>query len=217
MKAGIYRTPNGNLIYVAKDRTVKATDLHPSSWPGSKVSHRASDDTVLLAGTYRCTRFADVPNGCTGFMDAIEQAKREDRETAEALALPCDMQPGETLAGYFRRKPQPNVHVIEARDPNSPPIYANELGSNLTRDRYPVSIIPGAVGVGAARILREIFDDGPDYTAIYKRSGFRPCHNRSARKHKKAGHTVFKGPGKLYYWRPRLDWPALPAFPPIAK
>lgn len=65
MKAGVYETPNGNLIYVAKDRTVRATSLHPSSWVGTKVSHRSKDDTVLLANEYRCKRHADVPDGCT--------------------------------------------------------------------------------------------------------------------------------------------------------
>lgn len=66
MKAGIYETPNGNLIYVAKDRTIKAASLKPSSWLGTKVSHRSADDTVLIEGThYRCKRVSDVPNGCT--------------------------------------------------------------------------------------------------------------------------------------------------------
>lgn len=72
MKAGIYQTPNGNRIYVAKDRTIKATTLSPSSWLGTKVSHRSADDTVLIGGTdYRCSRVSDVPNGCTSPMDAL--------------------------------------------------------------------------------------------------------------------------------------------------
>lgn len=74
MKAGIYKTPNGNLIYVAKDRTIKATTVGVG-WLGTKVSHRAKDDTVLIAGTdYRCTRFADVPNGCNDFDKALADA-----------------------------------------------------------------------------------------------------------------------------------------------
>ncbi len=89
MKAGIYRTPNGNLIYVAKDRTIKATTLAPSSWPGTKVSHRAKDDTVLIANTdYRCTRWADVPNGCTDPAKYLVDCKaKNDAEIAEALGL----------------------------------------------------------------------------------------------------------------------------------
>ena len=68
MKAGIYLDPIGNLIYVAKDRTIKAMscDDFGVRKVGAKVSHRAKDDTVQIEGTdYRCSRFADVPNGCT--------------------------------------------------------------------------------------------------------------------------------------------------------
>lgn len=76
MKSGIYKTPNGNLIYVAKDRTIKATTLSPSSWPGTKVSHRAKDDTVLIEGTdYRCERVGDVPNGCNDPVKALNDTK----------------------------------------------------------------------------------------------------------------------------------------------
>ena len=70
MKAGIYKTPNGNLIYVAKDRTIKATTLKPSTWPGMKVSQKGS--TVVFLG-YQCDHVSDVPNGCTdhqGWLDA---------------------------------------------------------------------------------------------------------------------------------------------------
>lgn len=73
MKAGIYRTPNGNLVYVAKDRTIKAASLSPSTWPGLKVSHRSKDDTVEFCG-YRATRWADVPNGCTNPQKALDDA-----------------------------------------------------------------------------------------------------------------------------------------------
>lgn len=82
MKAGIYQTPNGNLIYVAKDRTLTATTLLPSSWPGTKVSHRSKDDTVLIANTtYRCHRVADVPNGCNDHLAALHafEAERAER------------------------------------------------------------------------------------------------------------------------------------------
>ena len=68
MKAGIYRTPNGNLIYVAKDRTIKATTLSPSSWPGTKVTTEANGARVVIdvgGSDYVCHRASDVPNGCT--------------------------------------------------------------------------------------------------------------------------------------------------------
>ncbi len=74
MKAGIYKTPDGDLIYVAKDRSITAKANAPeSSWIGEKVSHRSKDDTVLI-GDVRCTRHSDVPNGCTdhqGLVDSL--------------------------------------------------------------------------------------------------------------------------------------------------
>ena len=104
MKAGIYKTPNGNLIYVAKDRTIKATTLKPSSWPGTKVTHRSKDDTVLIEGTdYRCTRVADVPNGCndpekallayvetTAEHEAVAEVQHPHLHTASAQVLFLD-------------------------------------------------------------------------------------------------------------------------------
>lgn len=86
MKAGIYETPSGNLVYVAKDRSIKATTLRPSAWPGMKVSHRSKDDTVEFLG-YRCTRVADVPNGCTDHQAAVDavQAARAAPSPVEAL------------------------------------------------------------------------------------------------------------------------------------
>lgn len=96
MKSGIYKTPNGNLIYVAKDRTIKATSTTWPAWSGTKVSHRAKDDTVVIEGTeYRCTRYADVPNGCNDPERAIADAlmaKCEEghKEFAEGAAAASD-------------------------------------------------------------------------------------------------------------------------------
>ena len=81
MKAGIYETPIGNLVYVAKDRSIKATTLRPSTWPGMKVSHRSKDDTVEFLG-YRCTRIADVPNGCTDHQAAVDAVQAGLQKTA---------------------------------------------------------------------------------------------------------------------------------------
>ena len=104
MKAGIYRTPNGNLIYVAKDRTVKATSLSPSTWPGTKVSHRSKDDTVVFED-HRCTRFADVPNGCTDHAKALQDASDANAaQLKEALGLPADLKPGESVSEWAHRK-----------------------------------------------------------------------------------------------------------------
>lgn len=84
MKAGIYRTPNGNLVYVSKDRTIKATSLSPSSWVGEKVSHRTSDNTIVFLN-YRCTHFADVPNGCTDPGKAIRDASDANKAEIDAV------------------------------------------------------------------------------------------------------------------------------------
>lgn len=112
MKAGIYKTPNGDLIYVAKDRTIKATNLAPSSWLGAKVSHRAKDDTVLIAGTdYRCTRFSDVPNGCLDHAKAIEDA------AGIAAKNPARLLQGEVeAAGYETGKPPFDSAQLDQRD-----------------------------------------------------------------------------------------------------
>ena len=90
MKAGVYKTPNDNLIYVAKDRTIKAASLSPSSWPGTKVSHRAKDDTVRIEGTsYRCTRHADVPNGCT-----------DHQALVDSMHMAANLEPGQRVVDY---------------------------------------------------------------------------------------------------------------------
>lgn len=76
MKAGIYQTPNKNLIYVAKDRTIKATTLMGSNWIGTKVSEKKGQ--VVIANTnYRCDRVGDVPNGCTDFMQLLADKLEE--------------------------------------------------------------------------------------------------------------------------------------------
>lgn len=91
MKAGVYETPNNELIYVAKDRTVTAKVGAPqqSSWVGAKVSHRSKDDTVLIDGAVRCTRYAVVPDGCTdhqGLVDGLHAERRVAEKTARHVA-----------------------------------------------------------------------------------------------------------------------------------
>ena len=85
MKAGVYETPNQELIYVAKDRTVTAKVGAPqqSSWVGEKVSHRSKDDTVLIDGAVRCTRYADVPDGCTDHQDLVDRLHAERRRVGK--------------------------------------------------------------------------------------------------------------------------------------
>ena len=99
MKAGVFITPNHNLVYVAKDRTVKAVTLQPSTWVGEKVSYRRSDDTVLL-GDYRCERYADVPNGCkdhAGYLAKLDEDRKAVIEPPPRKA--ADELPGFELGG----------------------------------------------------------------------------------------------------------------------
>lgn len=92
MKAGIYLDPVGNLIYVAKDRTIKAMscDDFGARKVGAKVSHRAKDDTVQIEGTdYRCTRHADVPNGCT-----------DHQALVDSMHMAANLEPGQRVVDY---------------------------------------------------------------------------------------------------------------------
>lgn len=84
MKAGIYKTPNGNLIYVAKDRTIKATMYGPLDLKGTKASQRGS---AIVVKDELCEHVSDVPNGCTdhqGWLDMF--AKGFLQKTKYAVA-----------------------------------------------------------------------------------------------------------------------------------
>lgn len=136
MKAGIYKTPNGNLIYAAKDRTIKATTLAPSTWPGMKVSHRAKDNTVEFLG-YRCTHVGDVPNGCTDHQALIDEKYAEQvvgtREDAARLcgvdlAIPTidesitrEMGRIKDCASRFERSGEPGLRPSEVAVQTSKP------------------------------------------------------------------------------------------------
>ena len=99
MKAGIYKTPNGNLIYVRKDRAIAATAAAQTSWIGEKVKSFNDGGHVWIfpsdsAKRITAFRVADVPNGRTepgkalcDYADAIKarDAYREKHpEIAEA-------------------------------------------------------------------------------------------------------------------------------------
>lgn len=75
MKAGIYKTPNDNLVYVAKDRTILATTLSPSAWPGNKVATLNKERFVAFFGL-TAERVCDVPNGCTNPKEYVGQVKK---------------------------------------------------------------------------------------------------------------------------------------------
>ena len=89
MKAGIYKTPNGNYVYVAKDRTIMATTLDPSTWPGNKVR---TSERELKAHFFDVTavRVSDVPNGTTDHAAALmayveRHGVLRDAKTGKAL------------------------------------------------------------------------------------------------------------------------------------
>lgn len=77
MKAGVYQTPSGLLIYVAKDRTVTAGPYYMQA-----VSHRAKDNTVTV-GDVRCTHYRDVPNGCTDHKAFLESLYKEQQDALD--------------------------------------------------------------------------------------------------------------------------------------
>lgn len=224
MKAGVYQTPNANLIYVAKDRTIKATTLSPSSWPGTKVSHRSADDTVLIAGTeYRCHRVSDVPNGCTSPMDALNVYVRTKRAPRRNEAV-VDM-PGEHAArqeayyryasGGFIDKPAEGLigeagtttylHTSGDVDaiPNDRRYGVVDAFTDAIRENFRdfvENLIDGTLHEADDDNFALNVDDGPR-TAL-KRQGFRFCHGQSARKHRKQRHEVrFVPEIGCYAWR----------------
>lgn len=184
MKAGIYVTPNGNMIYVAKDRTITATSLTPSSWVGTKVSHRAKDNTVLIASTdYRCSSYSDVPKGCTDHEQAVADAKAE-YDTWLAT---------KTLNGGLSA--------------------LNDAATALVKDIYTGAAESFVGGGFAAAKPREVGrpptlgagygkeTSAPD-TLDLRKAGYRRCHKQSARKHRKQGCSVFRAVGKAFWWKP---------------
>lgn len=72
MKAGVFASPNHNLIYVRKDQTIACTTIYPSEWPEKKVRYSEKADEVTLFG-YTFKRVADVPNGCTKPVNHLRQ------------------------------------------------------------------------------------------------------------------------------------------------
>lgn len=82
MKAGVFITPNHNLVYVAKDRTVKAATASPYAWLNTKVEYRRKDDTVVTLG-FRCTRYADVPNGCKDHAGYLRELDADRKSVLE--------------------------------------------------------------------------------------------------------------------------------------
>ena len=192
MKAGIYRSPNGNLIYVAKDRTVKATNLAPSTWPGMKVSHRAKDDTVTLCG-YTFTRFADVPNGCTDHGKALAEASAANKAEIEAILGPVGDVDLATRIEAIKRTEDP----VSAKGARPGYEYTHVVNENPVGEEGNPNMI-------FAPFIREV-DQADKQALLYKAAGYRVCHARAARKHRKRGDSVVGIGYGRFAWRPVPD------------
>lgn len=201
MKAGIYKTPNGRLIYVAKDRTIMANALAPeSSWPGTKVSHRSKDDTVLIEGTdIRCTRYSDVPNGCTDHQALVDK-----------LYAAARLEPGEKLVDAGTK-----VARVEEIDSTGNDAYeqaaaravretskALRHAGNAEATRRFVAV-PSALSAPYGEA--DLVEWRKKFAASLREQGFRICHARSARKHRKQGHAVIPLHGGWFAWRAVTD------------
>ena len=87
MKAGIYQCYDGTLLYIAKDRTIKAFTSHVihDEWTGEALSEPADLITVTTANREQLARFThngrtveakrldNVPNGCTDHLRALSK------------------------------------------------------------------------------------------------------------------------------------------------
>lgn len=208
MKAGIYRTPNGNLVYVAKDRTVKATNLQPSSWPGTKVSHRSKDDTVLL-GDYRCTRWADVPNGCTDPHKAMQDAiDKNDAEIKQALGLPEDLKTGESMADWALRKAAEANNTPDAvtAEGGAADFKTAEQARKIAHAELLLAAIPRRYftlpsALSAPYTERKLAEWREKTATQLREQGFRLCRAASARKHRRKGDLVIGLGDGRHAWR----------------
>lgn len=226
MKAGIYKTPNGNLIYVAKDRTIKATSLSPSSWPGTKVSHRSKDDTVAFEG-YRCTRHADVPNGCTDHQALVDKlyavARLEPGEklvdAGTAVARVEEIDGPLTTALQAQKIAHAELLRYSTSDVTAEGLYKRVAEHMRTSEKVMRRV--GAAASGAAEATRrfvtvpsalsapygeaDLVEWRKKFAASLREQGFRICHARSARKHRKQGHAVIPLHGGWFAWRAVAD------------
>lgn len=206
MKAGVYKTPNGNLIYVAKDRTIKAASHGKARAVGVKVSHRSSDDTVHVPGTdYRCRRVSDVPNGCTDPEKVIAWEVYREAYPGKFDAVPSN-------GGVVNLKPNivNNAITINAKSARSAPLPAKLL----LVDEYPkidkaamIASLAGAVktqtGASGSGVLL-VGDNVAITEQTMRDAGYRVCHRQSARKHRRKRREVVYVPSlDAFAWRAR--------------
>lgn len=122
MPAGVFKTPNDNLVYVDANHNVRAASLSPSSWEGMSVAYYAATNTIQLCG-YGCTHYAEAIQDMNPQeqVDLLVQGLPLPGSTREvtALALPSvdelrsDVQKGEP--GVSHLFPGTRLHMSAAR------------------------------------------------------------------------------------------------------
>lgn len=173
MKSGIYRSPNGNLIYVGSDRTVRAASLSPSSWPGKRVTMREKDSECYIEGlSYRFERVGDVPYGFSfNPQQALEKFRAENAAKIEELFGPGD--------------------------PDSPYIV---MAQKMQRDEDPIDTLT-SLREGRAVCKHPALGIGYGRDNLLTPAGYKRCHAQSAKKHRRQGHEVVSLGYGVYAWR----------------
>lgn len=200
MKSGIYQTPNSNLILVRKDRTIAATTLKPSSWPGMKVSHRAADDTVLIEGTnYRCHRVGDLRNGENRDPELV--LREFEAQRAAKINEVIGFTGGETILRHVDAEVRDGDHVV-IKTHSGETVYDGPAASLRSRTLASGGFLSAQnVGKTDVRVIESgYYFTVEQATRTLRDLGYRPCHRQSARKHRKAGHIVTRMAGDSRYW-----------------
>lgn len=216
MKAGIYKLFDGGLIYVRKDRTVSATA--GTNYPiqiGAKVKTLEGGKYVLAETgdkQFQGDRHADVPNGCT-----------DHQALVESMHMAANLEPGQRVVDYgtkFARVEEidgitEDGNAIDLKTTADDPY--KRMAEHMRGCEKAMRHV-GEAATGAAEAVRRFVGVPPALAAPYgetdlvewrkkfsaslRKQGFRICHTRSARKHKKQGHTVIPLHGGWYAWRP---------------
>lgn len=197
MKSGIFENPNTrDLLYVAKDRTVRALVtasgderlIDESTRNEFKVRARNKDQQVELEDGTLCNRVSDVPNGCTDPVSALKDVHYQRAIKADL----ADLQPGEKIVDAGT--PTQRVEAV-----------AREHIANVEPPKVRMTMdLPKGIGK-SGWIDREALTATSSITNLRQR-GFRVCHRQSARKHRKAGREVIRVPSigrHAYAWRER--------------
>ena len=216
MKAGIYILFDSGLVYVRKDRTVSA--VAGTDYPvqiGVKAQTFEGGKTILIPGD-NCqlhgTRTADVPNGCT-----------DHQALVDSMHMDANLEPGQRVVDYgtkFARVEEidgitEDGNAIDLKTTADDPY--KRMAEHMRGCEKAMRHV-GEAATGAAEAVRRFVGVPPALAAPYgetdlvewrkkfsaslRKQGFRVCHTRSARKHKKQGHTVIPLHGGWYAWRP---------------